>query len=79
MSDAVERRCRNLGSCLGGLGVVEADALDEAAIARHARIGDDDVVEGAVLGSATGHANDVPFSSDFLPKLATGGVEKLNR
>src|SRR5512142_2291780 len=55
--DAVERDAV-LGLVLGGLGIVEADALDEAPVAWHARVGDDDVVEGAVLGSAAGHAND---------------------
>src|SRR6185369_9331873 len=54
--DAVERDPEILLG-FGSLGVVEADALDEAAIARHARIGDDDVVEGAVLGTTSGHAN----------------------
>ena len=37
--------------------VVEADALDEAAVATAARIGDDDVVEGALLGAAACKAN----------------------
>ncbi len=69
MIDAIERDPEVLLG-LGGLGVVEADALDEAAIARHARIGDDDVVEGAVLGSAAGHAND-DHEANFL-RLKTG-------
>src|SRR5690349_1575786 len=46
MGDAIQSQSE-LRLVLGGLGVVEADALDEAAIARHARVGDDDVVEGA--------------------------------
>src|SRR5688572_3384821 len=37
--------------------VVEADALDRAAVALVALVGDDDVVEGALLGAATGQAN----------------------
>src|SRR5688572_28671310 len=37
--------------------VVEAEALDRAAIALVALVGDDDVVEGALLGAATGQAN----------------------
>src|SRR5690348_15836119 len=57
MRDAVERDAV-LGHVLGGLGIVEADALEEAPVARHPRIGDDDIVEGAVLGSAAGHVND---------------------
>ena len=55
--DAIERDAVAL-LAPGGLGIVEAETLDEASVARHARIGDDDVVEGAVLGSAAGHAND---------------------
>src|SRR5688572_18701238 len=37
--------------------VVEADALDRAAVALVALVGDDDVVEGALLGAATGQAD----------------------
>src|SRR6185312_5212191 len=71
MRDAVERDAV-FGLVLGGLGIVEADALDEAPVARHARVGDDDVVEGAVLGSAAGHANDDHFRSPA--PLITGNV-----
>src|SRR5215510_8511947 len=37
--------------------VVGAELLDEAAIARAARIGDDDVEERPLLGAVTGHTN----------------------
>jgi hypothetical protein len=37
--------------------VVEADALDETAITALARVSDDDVVEGALLGAATSQTN----------------------
>src|SRR5690606_28742402 len=40
-----------------GDGVVVAQALDVAAVARAARVGDDDVVEGALLGAAAGEAD----------------------
>src|SRR5207253_2696222 len=43
---------------LGGLGVVEADALDEAPVAGHPRVGDDDAIEGAVPGTASRHPDD---------------------
>src|SRR6185369_2519805 len=42
----------------GGHRVVEPDALEVAAIAALARIGDDDVVERALLGAAAGKSND---------------------
>src|SRR5580765_977142 len=50
--DPVEGDAKRL---LGARGdrVVEADALDEAAVATQARIGDDDVEEGALLRAAT--------------------------
>src|SRR5688572_22789053 len=48
IGDAIERDAIFLLG-RGGLGVVVAELLDEAAIARHARIGDDYVIEGAVL------------------------------
>src|ERR671912_53703 len=38
-------------------GVVGAELLDEAAIARAARIGHDDVEERPLLGTVTGHTN----------------------
>src|SRR5471030_778209 len=37
--------------------VVGAQLLDEAAVARAARVGDDDVVERPLLGAVTGHAD----------------------
>src|SRR5690606_17918462 len=40
-----------------GDGVVVAHALDVAAVPRAARVGDDDVVEGALLGAAAGEAD----------------------
>src|ERR1700682_1770408 len=69
VGDAIQSQAE-LGLGFGGFGVVEADALDEAAIARHARVGDDDVVEGAVLGSAARHTDD-DHVGNFLP-LRTG-------
>ena len=47
--DALFRARRN--------GVVITQALDVAAVTRAARVGDDDVVEGTLLGAATGKAN----------------------
>jgi hypothetical protein len=38
----------------GGHRIVEADTLDEASIAATARVGDDHVVEGPLLGAAAG-------------------------
>src|SRR4029079_1157800 len=57
VGDAIEREAI-LRLVLGRLGIVETDALDEAPVARHARIGNDDVVERAVFGSATRHSYD---------------------
>src|SRR5262245_14657054 len=37
-----------------GVGVVDADVLDEATVARRARVGRDDAVEGALLASLAG-------------------------
>src|SRR6478752_356620 len=50
--DPVESDAKRL---LGARGdrVVEADALDEAPVATQARVGDDDVEEGALLRAAT--------------------------
>src|SRR3989344_1582916 len=39
-------------------GVVEADALDEAAITAHALVSNDDVEERTALGAAAGESND---------------------
>src|SRR6185295_9931524 len=50
--DAVEGDAQRLLGTRGDR-VVEADALDEAAVATQARIGDDDVEEGALLRAAT--------------------------
>jgi hypothetical protein len=38
-------------------GVVAAELLDEAAVARRAAVGDHDVVVGALLGAGTGEAD----------------------
>ncbi|KAG0776903.1 hypothetical protein G6F22_012241 [Rhizopus arrhizus] len=48
-----------LDALLGALGdrVVEANALDVAAVARAAHVGDDDVVERTLLGAAAGQSN----------------------
>ena len=43
---------------LRGDRVVETDALDEATVATIARVGDDDVEEGALLGAAAGKSDD---------------------
>ena len=37
----------------GGNGVIEPDAFDETAVATGARIGHDNIEEGALLGAAT--------------------------
>src|SRR5678815_5260073 len=50
--DAIEGDAQRLLAA-GGDRVVEADALDEAPVATQARIGDDDVEEGALLRAAT--------------------------
>ena len=64
MSDSfAPRSCQNAMRSTGeaqrllalrGDGVVEADALDEAAVAAVARIRNDDIEERALLGAATG-------------------------
>ena len=41
----------------GGHRVVETDALDVAAVAGAAAVGNDDVVEGTLLGAAAGQSN----------------------
>ena len=48
---------RRPSSSSAGDRVVEADALDEAAVAAAARVGDDDVVERALLGAAAGQSD----------------------
>jgi hypothetical protein len=46
--------------------VVGAQLLDEAAVARAARVGDDDVEERTLLGAVTGHADcDHSLKSSF--------------
>src|SRR6476619_99706 len=45
-------------------GVVEPEALDVAAVARAAAVGDDDVVEGALLRAAAGEA-DLDHGAEF--------------
>ena len=46
-----------LGAVLGQHRVVGADLLDELAVARRVRVGDDDVVVGALLGAAAGQTD----------------------
>ena len=46
-----------LGIILGEQRVVAADTLDEAAVTRSARIGNDDLVIRALLGAAARKAN----------------------
>ena len=55
---------------LGQHGVVGADLLDEAAVARRAGIGDDDVVVGALLGAGAGKADlESHFDSSFVYRV----------
>ncbi len=46
-----------IGGVLGLHRIERAELLDEAAITRHARIRDDDAIEGALLGATTGETN----------------------
>ena len=57
--------------------VVETHALDVAAVTRAAAVGDDDVVEGALLGAAAGKA-DLDHGAVFpvLPSRRNGGVSR---
>src|SRR5262249_46205920 len=55
--DAVERKTDRF-LVLAGDRVVKADALDEAAVAAIARVGDHYVEERALLGASTGKSND---------------------
>src|SRR5690349_1215015 len=71
--DAVERDPQRLLAA-GRDRVVETDALDEAAVAAQARIGDDDVEEGALLRAAAGEPDD-----DHERVLGCGGVPAKNR
>ena len=64
MLDAVERDAQRLLAARGDR-VVEADALDEAAVAAQPRIGDDDVEERTLLGAATGKAD---HDHDGIPR-----------
>ena len=56
--------------------VVEAHALDVAAVTRAAAVGDDDVVEGALLGAATGKANLDHCGFSVLPSGRNGRVSR---
>src|SRR6185369_10132968 len=56
-SDAIDRETQRF-LVLGRNGIVEADALDEAPVAPIARVGDDDVEEGALLCAATSQSDD---------------------
>src|SRR6185295_3359359 len=71
--DAVERDPEGLLAA-GSDRVVEANALDEAAVAAQARVGDDDVEEGALLRAAAGQPDD-----DHERVLGCGGVPAKNR
>ena len=56
MLDAIEVELDAL-FVAGGDRVVETDALDVAAVAGAAAVGDDDVVERTLLGAAAGQSN----------------------
>src|SRR5690606_34066008 len=58
-----------------GDGVVVARALDVAAVARAAVVGDDDVVEGALLGATAGKA-DLDHGALVLPSRQDGEVSR---
>src|SRR3546814_735673 len=58
-----------------GDGVVETHALDVAAVARAALVGDDDVVEGALLGATAGKA-DLDHGVLVLPSRQDGEVSR---
>src|SRR5690606_1875263 len=55
--------------------VVVTDALDVAAVAGAARVGDDDVVEGALLGAAAGET-DLDHGVFVLPSRQDGEVSR---
>ena len=57
MRDALLVEREALGMFARQKGIVGAELLDEAAIARAARIGHDDVEERPLLGAVTGHTN----------------------
>jgi hypothetical protein len=61
----------------GGHRVVVTHALDVATVARTALVGHDDVIEGALLGAATGKA-DLDHDSMFLccPVAGRGEVSR---
>jgi len=71
--DAVEGDSQRLLAARGDR-VVEADALDESAVAAQARIGDDDVEEGALLRPAAGQPDD-----DHVMYLDDGTSPAKNR
>ncbi len=54
---ALDVELHPLGRILRQQGVVGAELLDEAAVARVAAVGDDDAVIGPLLGAAPGEAN----------------------
>src|SRR5450830_189231 len=60
------------GAVLGQHRVVAADLLDELAVARRVRVGDDDVVVGALLGAAAGQTNLQHFRSLSRKSLFLG-------
>src|SRR3546814_7897412 len=57
MLDALAVKDHAIGGVLLQHRVVGADLLDEAAVARAGRLGDDDPVERALLGAAAGETN----------------------
>src|ERR1051326_5594346 len=63
----VEIELKALGLFLRQQRIEIAESLDEAAVARRTRVGDDDVIDRPLLGAGAGHANDERhFSSSFL-------------
>jgi hypothetical protein len=51
-----------------------AEPLDEAAVTRKARVGDDDVIDRALLGAGTGEriTTDMEFSFEYLFESVVG-------
>ena len=72
--DALDIELHPLGAVMGQHGIVDPHLLDEAAVARHARFGDDDAVVGALLGPAAGQANLQRHGDSFLLGCAYSGL-----
>jgi len=63
------------GRVVLGLQRIEgADPLDEAAVARHARVGDDDAIERPLLGAAAGETDFQGHGFPFLTAEILVGV-----